>query len=88
MCYATLIFGLSPVLRQSADFNMAASMIKVVHRANFCRLLLPAARLGQFYSTESTPSVVGKQEKELEVLEEDGKVKNCTKTVRLKDDLS
>ena len=64
---------------------MAASIIKFVHRANFCRLLHPTARLGQFYSTESTPSVVGKQDKELEVIEEDGKVKNHTKTV--KDDL-
>ena len=57
-------------------------MIKFVHRANFCRLLRPTARLAQFYSTESTPSVVGKQDKELEVIEEDGKVKNHSKTVK------
>lgn len=61
--------------------------MKLVHRANFCRLVRPAARLGQFYTTESTPSVVGKPDKELEVLEEDGKVKNCIKTLKINADL-
>lgn len=61
---------------------MAASRVKFVHRANFCRLVRPAARLGQFYSTESTPSVVGKQDKTLEVVEEDSKVEKCFKTLK------
>lgn len=64
---------------------MAASIVKLVHRANFCRLVRPAARLGQFYTTESTPSVVGKSDKELEVLEEDGKVK--IKTLKINADV-
>lgn len=48
-------------------------MINLVHRANFSRLLRPAVRLGQFYSTSTTPTVVEKQEKALEVIDEDGK---------------
>ena len=54
---------------------MAASMVKVVHQVNFCRFLRPAVRLGQLYSTESSPSVVGKQDKALEVVEDEAKVK-------------
>lgn len=56
--------------------KMATSMINLVHRANFSRLLRPAVRLGQFYSTSTTPTVVDKQDKALEVIDEDGKVKN------------
>ena len=56
-------------------FKMAASMVKVVHQVNFCRFLRPAVRLGQLYSTESSPSVVGKQDKALEVVEDEAKVK-------------
>ncbi|CAH3042407.1 unnamed protein product [Porites lobata] len=52
---------------------MAASMVKVVHQVNFCRFLRPAVRLGQLYSTESSPSVVGKQDKALEVVEDEAK---------------
>ena len=58
---------------------MATSMINLVHRANFSHLLRPAVRLGQFYSSSTTPTVVGKQEKALEVIDEDGKVKNLIK---------
>lgn len=50
-------------------------MVKVVHQVNFCRFLRPAVRLGQLYSTESSPSVVGKQDKALEVVEDEAKVK-------------
>lgn len=60
-------------------FKMAASMIKVVHQVNFCRFLHPAVRLGQLYSTESSPSVVGKQDKALEVVEDEAKVEKCIK---------
>ena len=59
---------------------MATSMINLVHRVNFfSRLLRPAVRLGQFYSTSTTPTVVEKQEKALEVIDEDGKVNNFIK---------
>lgn len=58
---------------------MATSMINLINRANFSRLLRPAIRLGQFYSTTTTPTVVDKQEKALEVIDEDGKVKNFNK---------
>jgi len=61
-------------------FKMAASMVKVVHQLNFCRFLRPALRLGQFYSTESSPSVVGKQDKALEVVEDEAKVKKRVNT--------
>lgn len=54
-------------------------MIKVVHQVNFCRFLRPAVRLGQLYSTESSPSVVGKQDKALEVVEDEAKVEKCIK---------
>ena len=69
---------------QSVKFKMAASMVKFVHRATLCRLLRPTAILGQFYSTESSPSVVGKQDKALEVVEEDAKVNKRIKSVKLK----
>ena len=59
-------------------FKMAASMVKVVHQVNFCRFLRPAVRLGQLYSTESSPSVVGKQDKALEVVEDEAKVKGVS----------
>ena len=49
-------------------------MIKHIYRANFSRLVRPLVGLWQLYSTESTPSVIPKQEKELEVIDEDGKV--------------
>ena len=55
-------------------------MVKVVHQVNFCRFLRPALRLGQFYSTESSPSVVGKQDKALEVVEDEAKVKKRVNT--------
>ena len=61
---------------------MATSMINLVHRANFSRLLRPAVRIGQFYSTTTTPTVVEKQEKALEVIDEDGKVNNLIKKQR------
>ena len=69
----------APVFRQSVEFKMATSMINLVHRANFSRLLRPAVQLGRFYSTSTTPTVVEKQEKALEVIDEDGKVKNLIK---------
>ena len=56
-------------------------MVKVVHRVNFCRFLRPALRLGQLYSTESSPSVVGKQDKALEVVEDEAKVEKSIKRV-------
>ncbi|KAL9986810.1 hypothetical protein ACROYT_G001011 [Oculina patagonica] len=52
---------------------MATSMIKLVHRANLSRLLRPAVSLGKFYSNSSTPTVVEKQEKALDVIDDDGK---------------
>ena len=61
---------------------MATSMFNLVYRANFSRLLRPAVRLGHFYSTTTTPTVVEKQEKALEVIDEDGKVKNFIRDIR------
>ena len=49
-------------------------MLCRVYRGNVNRLFQRASRLCAFYSTESTPSVVGKQDKALEVIEEEGKV--------------
>lgn len=56
---------------------MATPVIRYVYRANFCRFLRPLGGSRQLYSTESTPSVVETEHKELEVIDEDGKVKRC-----------
>ena len=56
---------------------MATPVVRYVYRANFCRFLRPLGGSRQLYSTESTPSVVETQHKELEVIDEDGKVKRC-----------
>lgn len=52
---------------------MATPVVRYVYRANFCRFLRPLGGSRQLYSTESTPSVVETQHKELEVIDEDGK---------------
>lgn len=62
---------------------MATFIIKVGHRAHLprlLRLLRPAVRLGhlhfqnQNFTSSSTPTVVDKQEKAVEVIDDDGKV--------------
>lgn len=81
LCFLNILKP-APVFRQSVESKMATSMINHVYRANFSRLLRPAVRLGQFYSTTTTPTVVEKQEKALEVIDEDGKVKSFINDIR------